>query len=174
MRSVSLLAAAVAVGASAVTVACGQQPGTSGTTAASTRSSGAAAGAARAGCHGGVPVAAGHTLTLSNSDSGKSFCMSQGATVLVTLRGTPASMWAPIHASSAALAPRANGRLMLARGVTAAYFAAVHPGTALLTSARPACRSYPPASTQASPPAPPATMRCGVELAFRVSVVIVG
>jgi hypothetical protein len=167
MRSVSLLVAAVAVGVSAMTVACGQQHGTSGTTAASDPSS----GATLAGCHGAIPAPAGRPFILSNNDNGKSFCMKRGATVLVTLRGTPASMWAPIHASSAALAPRANGRLMLARGVTGAYFAAVHPGTAVLSSIRPACPSSASPAVQSSRSA---TMHCGAELAYRVTVVIVG
>ena len=186
MRSVPVLAAAVAIGASAMTVACGQQQGTAGVTSASAPSSGvpspsgtpsgatpsaSPSGTARAGCHGAVPVPAGRTLNLGNADNGKSFCLPQRGTVLVTLRGTPARMWSPIHASSAALAPRANGRLLLVRGATGAYFAAVRPGTAVLSSARPVCQT----SASATPaPSSPVTMPCMAELAFRVTIVITG
>ena len=183
MRSVPVLAAAAAIGASAMIAACGQQAGTAGVTSASSSGvpsasttataspSASPSGAARAGCHGAIPVPAGHTLNLGNADNGKSFCLPQGGTVLVTLRGTPARMWSPIHASSAVLAPRANGRLLLVRGATGAYFAAVQPGTSVLSSARPVCQT----SASATPaPSSPVTMPCMAELAFRVTIVITG
>jgi hypothetical protein len=118
-----------------------------------------------------VPVPAGRTLNVGNADNGRSFCLPQGGNVLVTLLGTPARMWSPVHASSAALAPRANGRLMLIRGATGAYFAAVRPGTVVLSSARPVCQATAPATPA---PSGAVTAPCMAELAFRVTIVISG
>jgi hypothetical protein len=117
-----------------------------------------------------VAARAGRTLTLGSSDNGRSFCVARGATVLLILRGAPGRTWAPIHASPAALAPRANGRLMLARWVTGASFLAVRPGTAVLSSARPVCRG---AASTGARSSSPATLPCTAELAFRVTIVVV-
>ena len=178
MRGVRLLAAA-AIGAAAVTAACGQQAAANHgglASPASGRSPGgpgsaASSGHARPGCHG-VPAAPAHgTLLLRSGDNGKSFCLTQGGSVLVILRGSPGSIWAPVHASSAVLVPRANGHLTLARWVTGAAFAAVRPGTAVLSSMRPVCRgSVPVGAGSSSPPA----MACATELAFRAAVVVTG
>jgi hypothetical protein len=179
VRSFSVLAAAVAIGASAMTVACGQQQGTAGVTSASSSGvpssaaspSASPSGTVPAACHGAAPVPAGRPLNVGNADNGKSFCLPKGGTVFVTLLGTPARMWSPVHASSAALAPRANGRLMLIRGATGAYFAAVRPGTVVLSSARPVCQS---AASATPAPSGPVTVPCMAELAFRVTIVITG
>ena len=106
-------------------------------------------------------VASHHAVMIGASDNGRSFCVKPGTSVIVILRGTPDRKWAPIHASSAAVAPRANGHLLLALGVTGAYLVAVHPGTAVLSSARPACA-----------PAISGTASCDTKLAFRATLII--
>lgn len=137
---------------------------------------------------GSVP---GKSLMLGNSEMGRTYCVKVGMDVLIFLRGTPTLRWAPIRVSSTALQPRANGRLMLALGVTGASYTAVHPGTAIITSYRPACSgSIPPGSGGSSgsvptgpvgmSPGPPEgeavasspTMMCGALLGFRVTVIV--
>ncbi len=172
MRSVRLLAAAVAIGASAVTAACGQQQGGTPGTPAPDRSPGSSPpGAALGGCRGSFPVPAGRTLTLGNADNGKTFCAKPGSMVLLILRGAPGRMWKPVQDSSGALAPRANGRLALARWVTGASYLAAHPGTAVLASARPVC---PVPASPGTPASSPSGVRCTADLVFRVTVVVVG
>jgi len=81
-----------------------------------------------------------------------------GQQVMVYLHGSPARMWAPIHADSSGLHPAANGALMLQRGVTGAAFTAARPGTAHLTSARQVCTGRP--------------VRCDAVITFHVTLVI--
>jgi hypothetical protein len=111
-----------------------------------------------------------NTLDITNGDNGSSVCVRQGTRVLVLLKGTSKSKWAPIRVSSAALAPKANGHLMLVRGVTGASFAAARPGIALITSTRAACG--PSASPGGTASSSPGGATCDAELAFRVSVVV--
>jgi len=169
MRSVSFLAAAVVIGVSALTAACGQQPagsamsGSSGTPAPST---GAPAVAA---CGAATPTSPpGHVLTLRAGDTGRSFCVKPGTGVLIYLKGTPELKWAALRSSSAALVPRANGHLALALGVTGGYFVAAQPGVAAITSSRSSC--HPGAS--GSPSAGNGTT-CGTTGTFRVTVRVV-
>ena len=171
MRSVPVLAA-VAVGAVAVISGCGQQhtgapAGPPRVGAPSPLPAGASPpppGAPSAGsCHGGGPQR--RVITLTNADNGRSVCVRRGTAVLVYLRGAPASRWSVIHASSAVLRPRANGRGLLALGMTGASFVAVRPGTASITSTRPVCPTPPPNSMSQS-----GTVECGAILGFRVSV----
>ena len=182
MRSVPVLAA-VALGAVAVISGCGQ-PHTGAPTgppqagAASPLPAGASSppsvsspspppppGTRRAGaCHGG-PASRLRVITLTNADNGRSVCVRRGAAVQVYLRGTQASRWSAIHASSGVLRPRANGHLLLALGVTGASFVAAHLGTASITSIRQACPTPPPNSGSQS-----GTVECGAILGFRVSV----
>jgi hypothetical protein len=113
----------------------------------------------------------GHVVTVSASDNGKSFCIKPGTGVLVVLHGTPTRKWSPIHASSSVLVPRANGHLALQLGVTGAYFVATHPGTAVISSARPVC----PPSSSSGPSASSGsatTMQCDTELAFHAKVTV--
>jgi hypothetical protein len=157
------------VAVAAVTAACGQQRAGSGGSGAASGSSGA--------CHGATSAAAGHTVTVSASDNGKAFCVKQGTGVMVVLRGTPARMWAPIHASSDVLMPHANGRLTLMLGVTGQSFVAAHTGTAVITSARPACARgirTGSASSPATPGANGGSMACGTLLAFHATVIVHG
>jgi len=169
MRSVSFLAAAVVIGVSALTAACGQHPagsamsGSSGTPAPSTGAPAAAA------CGAATPTSPpGHVLTLRAGDTGRSFCVKPGTGVLIYLKGTPELKWAALRSSSAALVPRANGHLALALGVTGGYFVAAQPGVAAITSSRSSC--HPGAS--ASPSAGHGTM-CGITDTFRVTVRVV-
>ena len=169
MRSVSFLAAAVVIGVSALTAACGQQPagsamsGSSGTPAPSTGAPAAAA------CGAATPTSPpGHVLTLRAGDTGRSFCVKPGTGVLIYLKGTPELKWAALRSSSAALVPRANGHLALALGVTGGYFVAARPGVAAITSSRSSC--HPGAS--GSPSAGNGTT-CGTTGTFRVTVRVV-
>ena len=177
MRSVPVLAA-VALGAVAVLPGCGQQhtgtpagpplarvpsplpAGTSSPPSASSPSPLPPPGA----CHGGrAPRLS--VITLTNTDNGRSVCVRRGTAVRVYLRGTQASRWSAIHASSGVLQPHANGHLLLALGVTGGSFIAAHPGTASLTSTRLVCPTPPPNSGSES-----GTVECGAIVGFRVSV----
>jgi hypothetical protein len=115
-------------------------------------------------CHGGVAPRL-RMITLTNADNGRTVCVRRGAAVLVYLQGTPASRWSVIHVSSGVLRPHANGHGLLALGVTGASFVAARPGTASITSTRPACPTPPPSSGSQS-----GTVECGAILGFRVSV----
>jgi hypothetical protein len=166
MRSVSFLAAAVVIGVSALTAACGQQPagsaisGSSGTPAPSTGAPAAAA------CGAATPTSPpGHVLTLRAGDTGRSFCVKPGTGVLIYLKGTPEFKWAVLKSSSAALVPRANGHLALALGVTGGYFVAARPGVAAITSSRTSCHP----GTSASPSAGN-ERKCAITATFRVTV----
>ena len=180
MRSVPVLAA-VALGA-AVISGCGQQhPGAPAgppqAGAPSPRPPGASSpppvnsppppppGTLRAGaCHGGAAPRL-RVITLTNADNGRVVCVRRGTAVQVYLRGTRASRWSVIHASSGVLQPHAAGHLMLALGVTGASFVAARPGTASITSVRAACPTPPPNSGAQS-----GTEECGAILGFRVTV----
>ena len=174
MRSVPVLAA-VALGAVAVISGCGQQQagtpagpplaGASFAPPASSPSPLPQPGTSRAGaCHGG-PAPRPSVITLTNADNGRSVCVRRGSAVQVYLRGTQASRWSAIRASSGVLQPRANGHSLLALGVTGASFVAARPGTASLTSIRQACPTPPPNSGAQS-----GTVECGAILGFRVRV----
>ena len=179
MRSVPVLAA-VALGAVAVISGCGQQhtgvsggpsqagapsPLPVGASSPPPAGSPSSPGVSRAGsCHGGSSPQR-RVITLTNADNGRSVCVRRGAAVLVYLRGTQASRWSVIHASSGVLRPRANGHGLLALGVTGASFVAVRPGAASITSARQVCPTPPPNSGSQS-----GTVECGAILGFRVSV----
>jgi hypothetical protein len=163
MRGTQVLTAVI-IGVVAVLAGCGQQhpdaavdPGTP-----PARSTDAPA------CPGGQPAWHASKLTITAADSGMSFCVARGTTVTVLLKATAARKWAPIHASSGALAPRANGELTLAAGVTGASFVAAAPGTAVITSSRPACGpGVPPGEGT------PGTLECDAIIAYRVTVTVV-
>jgi hypothetical protein len=77
-------------------------------------------------------------------------------------------MWTPIHASPGVLVPRPDGRLVLQLGVTGQYFVAAHPGTAVISSARPLCASH--TSSGSGSASPGGTMSCDSELAFHATI----
>jgi hypothetical protein len=110
------------------------------------------------------------TITLTNSDNKKALCVLPGVGIFVALHGTPKEFWAAVASSSAALQRRPNGALSLPVGVTGAFFVAIKPGTAKLTSTLRPCQAKPPARAVARclklerfsvtvkvPPAGPAT-----------------
>jgi hypothetical protein len=181
MRSVPVLAA-VALGAVAVLSGCGQQHAgiPAGPPAVGGSPSPAAGGSPPpavssppppppgtrhdVACHGG-PAPPPSVITLTNADNGRSICVRRGTAVQVYLRGTQASRWSAIHASSVVLQPHANGHLLLALGVTGGSFIAAHPGSASLTSTRLVCPTPPPNSGSES-----GVVECGAVLGFRVSV----
>jgi hypothetical protein len=115
-------------------------------------------------CHGG-PAPRLRVITLTNADNGRLVCVRRGTAVLVYLRGTQASRWSVIHASSGVLQPRANGHGLLPAGVTGASFVAARPGTAAVASFRLVCPTPPPNTGAQS-----GTEECGAILGFRVSV----
>ena len=163
MRGTQVLTAAV-IGAAAVISGCGQQHPATSQPPVATHSSAAAA----ARCPGGQP--AGHAkLTITAADASKSFCVTRGTAVTVLLKGTAARKWAPIHVSSAVLTPHANGELMLALGVTGASYVATQPGTAVITSGRPACGPGVPPGDSASGTG---TLSCDTIIGFRVTVTV--
>ena len=164
MRRISSLTAAVLIAAAAVTSACGQQGANPhGALSASPKVPLVPLAGGAGSCRQPKANAPGHMVTVGTGDNGKSLCVKPGTALMVILRGTPNRTWAPIHASSRVLQARANGRLALMRGVTGAYFVAVHPGKAVISSARPACA---PASMGAA--------SCGSKLTFRTTVVVRG
>ena len=163
MRSVPVLTAAI-IGAATVITGCGQHPG-SGTAAHVLSASPSPPVVA---CANAAPAAQPSKLTITAADNGRSFCVTRGTSVLVFLRGTQARKWSPIRASSTVLQPRANGELTLPIGVTGASFAAVQPGTAIISSGQPACGPPNGSSSSGS-----GTLECGAILVFRVTVTVV-
>lgn len=154
-------AVAAVIGASAVT-ACGTAhagPGGAGSQPASRQA---------VTCSATPATAAGHQLTLGKQDNGKTLCVSTGTTVAVFLQGTPARRWTPIRTASPALTPVANGHLMLRLGVTGAYFKAVKPGLATVTSSLASCPGGASGGT-----ASPGGVHCRMGTVFRVRLVVV-
>lgn len=167
MRALPSLTAVVIIAAAAAS-ACGQRAASSGTMAGSP----SAAAVSRAACQrpaAGASAAAGRTVLVTGSDNGKSLCVRPGTGVMVVLRGSPGRRWAPVHASTGALVPRPNGRLALVVGATGAYFVAAHPGSAVISSARPGCGT---ATASASPSPRAGGMECGMAQAFHATIVI--
>jgi hypothetical protein len=165
MRSARVFAAAVIIVVAGLVAGCGQQH------AGSSAGGSASVTAPPKDCGRATPtVPPKNTLDIANSDNGASLCVMRGTRVIVLLKGAPTDKWSPIKVSSAALAPHANGRLMLERGVTGASFVAARPGTAVLTSVRAVCGSS--VSSGSTPSSSPGTVRCMAEIAFRVSVVV--
>ncbi len=162
-RRAAPLAGAI-IAASLVVAACGSvHPGSSAANGSGATSPSACATPA-------AKVQASSPLTVSEADNNKSLCIHRGDGVMVYLHGTPAHMWSGIESNSAVLARRANGRLMLALGVTGAYFVAVHSGTAVLTSSRTACGP----SVQPTGPTTSGPHCAGGKSVFRVTLVISG
>jgi hypothetical protein len=165
MRSVPVLTAVI-IGAAAVIAGCGQQHPGSGVAAPAPSAS---PSHPVAGCANASPAAQPSKLTITAADNGRSFCVTRGTSVTVFLKGTQVRKWSPIRTSSTVLQPRANGGLTLPIGVTGASFAAVQPGTAIISSGQPACGPPNGSSSSGS-----GTLECGAILEFRVTVAVVG
>lgn len=84
------------------------------------------------------------TITLTNSANKKVLCILPGVGVFIALHGTPKVFWTAVASSSPALQRRPNGALSLPVGVTGAFFVAIAPGTATLTSTLRPCQVKPP------------------------------
>jgi hypothetical protein len=167
MRSVPALAA-VALGVVALATGCGTQhqgtpagPPLSGSPAPAPQPGDPGAAA----CHGSSATRA-TLLTITYADNGQTLCVRRGTAVQVFLKGAPANRWSVIRVSNTVLKPHANGRMMLALGVTGASFLAVRPGTVTLTSFRHPCgpEQTPPSAAQSG------TLECGAIVAFRATV----
>jgi hypothetical protein len=165
MRSVPVLTAVI-IGAVAVIAGCGQQHPGSGVAAPVPSAS---PSHPVAGCADASPAAQPSKLTITAADNGRSFCVTRDTSVTVFLKGTQVRKWSPIRTSSTVLQPRANGELTLPIGVTGASFAAVQPGTAIISSGQPACGPPNGSSSSGS-----GTLECGAILEFRVTVTVVG
>jgi hypothetical protein len=150
VRSASLLMVAVMIGAGGLAAGCGPSP----LLATAPRR----AAAPRCATPAPSPARPGATLTISNADNGEVLCLKAGGHLMVFLGGTLARKWMPIHSSSTVLIPAPNGGLALKVGVTGAFFAAAHAGTARISSTRSGCK--------------PATSRCGTPMVFHVTVVV--
>ncbi len=166
MRIVTRFMAVAGIGASLLVAGCGR-PGTSS-------GSGGSGGAASSPSHktvrcvtpklgaSGLPGPA-RTFTLSEQDSGKTYCVTAGAEFYVFLHGTAAQPWGPITPSTGAVQHRASGVMSLAIGVTGGFFQATRLGTVTLTSYRKPC----------SGPAGGAS-QCGPKNVFKVTFVVHG
>ena len=171
MRNVPALVA-VALGAVALASGCGQQH--AGTPAGPPLSASAPAPVpspapgdpGTASCHSASASRAA-LITITYADNGQTLCVRRGTALQVFLKGTPANRWSAIHASGDALVPHANGRLMLALGVTGASFLAAHPGTATIRSFKQPCG---PGTTPGNQAAQSGTLECGVIIAFHTTV----
>jgi hypothetical protein len=164
MRGTQVLTAVI-IGVATVLSGCGQQPGTGAAAAPSPSAAtpGSGAAACRPGTHG-------TRLAVTTADNGKSFCVTRGTNVVVFLKGSVARKWAAIHASPGVLVPHANGELALPIGVTGASFLAVQPGTAVITSSRPACGPGVPPGDSATGTG---SLSCDAIIAFRVAVTVI-
>ncbi|MFJ8195382.1 hypothetical protein [Streptomyces sp. NPDC096152] len=75
---------------------------------------------------------------LGAADSGRTLCLKTGGQVRLTLDGTRDRPWSPVRTTGGALRA-ANAGIVILPGDAVAAFDAVAPGTARLTSSRPAC-----------------------------------
>jgi hypothetical protein len=164
VRTVQLSVIAVILGTMAAVAGCGHTgPSASG-------AAGAGSSPAASSSPSGAVMVSGKNLDLSSAQNNKVYEVRTGTTLFVYLRGTPTQMWKPIHASSAALKPAANGRMALMLGETGASFVATAAGTAVITSTRALCSSSPSSGTVS----PGGAAQCGVIQGYKVTVVVQG
>ena len=175
MRGMPALVA-VALGAVVLASGCGQQhqgtPAGPPLAGSPTSAAPSPAPAPRLGvpgaatCHGASASKA-PLVTVTYADNGQTLCVRPGTAVQVFLKGIPPHKWSAIRASGAALQPHANGRMMLALGVTGGSFLAVRRGTAVITSTMMACG---PTATPGNAAAQSGGLECGAIVAFRATV----
>jgi hypothetical protein len=84
----------------------------------------------QAGCH--------TNLRLTETDTGKTYCLHAGGTVSVELHGAPGQPWRPVALTGDALELTAGAPPNVAATVTDTY-RAVHTGHSQLASSRPMC-----------------------------------
>jgi hypothetical protein len=80
--------------------------------------------------------------TLGAADSGRTFCLTTGEVIRISLDGTTSRPWAPVTVSGSGL-EATNSGIVLQAGDASSAFKAVSAGTAKLTSSRPLCPSDP-------------------------------
>lgn len=98
--------------------------------------------------------------TVTEADTGHTYCLSRSARLEVYLQGTPQDRWPAITVKGDALRPIPSGKRMLRLGVTGGFFIADHAGTARLTSTRPPCPRAAPAGS------------CGSLREFSITIVV--
>jgi hypothetical protein len=108
------------------------------------------------------PAPSGSTVSVTDTDSGRTICARVSQRVEVYLHGTVAAPWSSIAATGGPLRPTASGKMSLRVGVTGAVFDAVAPGSAEVVSNRPMCTSEPGGSG------------CTGPVAFHVTVLVRG
>lgn len=162
MRAMTRAFAIAGIGVSVLIAGCGQQ-----STSASGQPGTGSSSRAAVGCVTPKLTQPGKTFTITEKDTGKAFCIVSGTGVFVFLHGTPTHAWTHIQPSSAGLAPRASGVMMLARGVTGGYFVATRLGTVTLTSTRTPC-------LVAEKSVSPGGLHCTPGTLFRVTFLVRG
>lgn len=162
----SCLVAGVTVGCGTVHAASsGHQGQRSGTPAATP-----AGAKGPAGCHSAA-------TSITQADSGKTFCVRVGSTVAVLLRSGDSHLWLRPLASGSALKPAPSGEASLVKGMTGAWFSAVSPGRVLVTSVRPPCEVKIPVAKGELEPSDPLPKSYPLRLCapgdrFSVSIVV--
>jgi hypothetical protein len=107
------------------------------------------------------PVLSQRTVSLTDADNHKTFCVRRGTGIFVFLHSPTSRPWSPIQSSSSVLSRRPSGVMSLVRGETGAYYVAAGLGHATLTSGVSRC-----------PNGPHAGSRCLVPLEFSVTVYV--
>ncbi|MFD8421131.1 hypothetical protein [Streptomyces sp. NPDC059466] len=79
---------------------------------------------------------------LGTADTGRTYCLSAGGTLRLSLDGTAARPWTPVKADGDGL-EATNSGIVLQPGDASAAFRAVSAGTVRLTSSRPLCATEP-------------------------------
>jgi hypothetical protein len=89
------------------------------------------------------PTPAATTITVTETDNGRTVCAQVSQRIEIYLHGTVAEPWSAITAAGGGLRPTASGKLSLPVGVTGAVFTAVTRGPAEVVSTRPTCAGQP-------------------------------
>jgi hypothetical protein len=85
------------------------------------------------------PPSAGTTVTVAETDTGRTVCARVSQRIEVYLHGTPANPWSAISVADGPLRSATSGKLSLPIGVTGAVFIAVARGQVEIVSTRPMC-----------------------------------
>ncbi len=101
-----------------------------------------------------------------NADNGKTFCVRVGDQVGIILGSTQKDLWLEPLASGGVLKGVPNGALSLVVGATGAWYQAIRPGRAVVTSVRPPCRAAVSAGQYSH-------RSCAARDSFSVSIVVV-
>ena len=107
------------------------------------------------------------TVSLTDADNHKTFCVRRGAGIFVFLHSPTMRLWSPIQSNSSALSRRPSGVMSLMRGETGAYYVAAGLGHATLTSGLSRCPNGPHGGRVAHTEA-----RCPPPLEFSVTIYV--